>query len=141
MRFVDAGRTNPGNPGTLAAFSSLMATVQKQLYDLGGRACQIGADVAGHPAAILGMIGFCAAWLAMSGEHGENTLTLILSILAITLTQMVLNQQRKSERALHLKLDELLYSHGEARDEVAEIEKQSEEHIESLRRGRGTITS
>lgn len=136
-----AWRSDPGDPAALAAVSSLIATIKQQLYDFGGRICQIGAEVAGHPAAILGMVAFCAAWLTITGENGENALTLLLSILAITLTQMVLNQQRKSERALHLKLDELLYAHGEARDEVAEIEKQSEEHIESLRREHGAAAS
>lgn len=117
-----------------------MATVSKQLYEFGGRVSQIGANVAGHPAAILGMAAFCATWLLVAGEKGENSLTLVLSILAITLTQMVLNQQRKSERALHLKLDELVLATSEARDEMAEIENRSEDEIERLRRPHTTPT-
>lgn len=114
-----------------------MTTFHDRIYAFGGRVCQIGADLAGHPLAILGMVGFCASWLLVTGEKGENTLTLVLSVLAITLAQMVLNQQRRSERVLHLKLDELLYTHGEARDEIAEIEKMSEAQIEQLRRPPG----
>ena len=110
-------------------------TLAKRLYEFGGRMSEIGANVAGHPAAIAGMAGFCLIWFIVAGPGGENTLTLILSVLAITLTQMVLNQQRKSERALHLKIDELLYAQSEARDEIAEIEGLSESEIEQLRRG------
>jgi low affinity Fe/Cu permease len=115
-----------------------MATVSKRLYEFGGRVSQIGANVAGHPAAIVAVTVFCAIWLLVTGEDGQNSLTLILSILAITLTQMVLNQQRTSERALHLKLDELVFATSEARDEMVAIENQSEAEIERLRRPVGT---
>lgn len=111
-----------------------MATVSKRMYDFGDRVSQIGANVAGHPLALLGVAAFCAVWLFVAGEKGENSLTLALSILAIALTQMVLNQQRKSELALHLKLDELLFATSEARDEMTEIEKRSDDEIEKLRR-------
>ena len=70
------------------------------------------------------------------GEKGENSLTLILSVLAITLTQMVLNQQRKSEIALHLKIDELVFAHDNARDEIAKIEDLTEAEIENMRRNK-----
>jgi len=112
-----------------------MKPLRQRLYEAGGRISELGANFAGHPAAILGMALFCLAWFLVAGEKGENALTLVLSVLAITLTQMVLNQQRKSERALHLKIDELLYAQSEARDEVAEIEGLTELEIESLRRG------
>ena len=112
-------------------------SVGQRLYDAGGRLSELGANIAGHPAAILGMALFCLVWFVAAGPSGENTLTLILSVLAITLTQMVLNQQRKSERALHLKIDELLYAQRDARDEIAEIEGLTEVEIEKLRRVAG----
>ncbi|WP_010188720.1 low affinity iron permease family protein [Sphingomonas sp. PAMC 26605] len=61
-------------------------------------------------------------------------MTLVLSVLAITLTQMVLNQQRLSERALHMKIDELVFAMKGARDEIAGIEGKTEEELEALRR-------
>ena len=67
-------------------------------------------------------------------------LTLALSVLAITLTQMVLNTQKSREVeahrrdvALHAKLDELVLSIKGARDELAGIEEREEEEIEAIR--------
>jgi low affinity Fe/Cu permease len=68
------------------------------------------------------------------GAAGQNLLTLILSILAITLTQMVLNQQRRSELALHLKIDELITALDGARDELAGIESADEDTLLAARR-------
>ena len=60
-------------------------------------------------------------------------LALVLSVLAITLTQMVLNQQKRHEVALHLKIDELIHAMKGARDEVMGIESKSEVELEALR--------
>jgi low affinity Fe/Cu permease len=49
---------------------------------------------------------------------------------------MVLNQQRRRELALQLKIDELILSKRGARDEVAGIEQKTEAEIEKLRAGR-----
>ena len=70
----------------------------------------------------------------MMGKGGQNLLTLILSILAITLTQMVLNQQRRNELALHLKIDELITALDGARDELAGIETADEDTLLAARR-------
>jgi len=65
-----------------------------------------------------------------------------LSILAITLTQMVLNSQyaREAEAsrrdiALHAKLDELIIASKEARNEIAGVEELEIEEIEALKEG------
>jgi low affinity Fe/Cu permease len=99
------------------------------------------AEFSAHPFAQLGFIAICVAWLA-TGE-GVAILTAALSIMAITLTQMVLNRQEERERdahrrdvALHAKLDELLYASRRARDELAGIEELEEEQIrEVMERG------
>jgi low affinity Fe/Cu permease len=90
------------------------------------------ADFAGNPFAQIGVLIFCALWFVIGLE--VDTLTLALSILAITLTQMVLNRQDTKEHdahrrdvALHAKLDELLHATREARDELAGIEEDLEE--------------
>ena len=75
----------------------------------------------------------CLFWLVTKGQPGQNLLTLMLSILAITLTQMVLNQQRRSELALHLKIDELITAHDGARDELAGIETADEDTLRAAR--------
>ncbi len=113
--------------------------MRKRFYEFGCAISDIGANFAGHPAAILAVAVFCLLWFVVGGEQGENSLTLILSVLAITLTQMVLNQQRRSERALHIKIDELILSMSGARDEVAGIEGLTEAELEKLRRPGGEI--
>ena len=106
----------------------------RTLYNFGCRLSARGSELAGHPLAILCMAVGCTAWFLIGGTAAENTLTLILSVLAITLTQMVLNQQRLSERALHMKIDELVFAIQGARDEIAGIEGKSEDELEALRR-------
>lgn len=108
--------------------------MRKRLYNFGCQLSAWGSALAGHPMAILLVAVACAAWFIIGGPSAENTLTLILSVLAITLTQMVLNQQRLNERALHMKIDELVYAVKGARDEIAGIEGKSEEELEALRR-------
>ena len=50
----------------------------------------------------------CAAWFIIDVSAHENALTLILWVLSINLAQMVLDQQRLSERSLHMKIGELV---------------------------------
>jgi low affinity Fe/Cu permease len=102
------------------------------------------ADIAGRPYAQFGFVLLCVAWFAIG--WGENALTAALSVLAITLTQMVLNQQAARETeahrrdvALHAKLDELILASRNARDEIAGVEELEVEEIAALRKG-ATIT-
>ena len=69
-----------------------------------------------------------------------DVLTATLSILAITLTQMVLNRQRLREEddrrrdvAMHAKLDGLLSAEKYARKELAGIEELEAEEIAALK--------
>lgn len=102
------------------------------------------ADVAAHPFAQVGLVLICVAWFVFAWP--VDWLTAVLSILAITLTQMVLNRQHEREKeahrrdvALHAKLDELLIASKRARDELAGIEELEEEEIEELREA-GAVT-
>jgi len=109
-------------------------SLRQKLYNLGCRISDMGANIAGHPLALIGMILFCCAWFLLPlGESATAVLTLVLSVLAITLTQMVLNQQKRHESALHLKIDELIHAMRGARDEVMGIEHKSEAELEKLR--------
>jgi low affinity Fe/Cu permease len=92
------------------------------------------ADAAGHPASQLGVLVLCVLWWALGGS--ETVLASTVSIGSFVLTQMVLNQQRRRELALQLKIDELILSKRGARDEVAGIERKTEEEIEQIRAGR-----
>ncbi len=108
--------------------------LRQRLYTLGCRFSDWGANIAGHPLALVSVLVFCCAWFLLPlGEEATAVLTLVLSVLAITLTQMVLNQQKRHEIALHMKIDELIHGLRGARDEVMGIEHKSEAELEALR--------
>ncbi|MEQ7874716.1 hypothetical protein ABDK56_12005 [Sphingomonas sp. ASV193] len=109
------------------------------VYKLGCRLSEWVSDFAAHPYVQLGFIAFCVTWFAL--DWSENLLTAALSIIAITLTQMVLNRQKEREAedrrrdiALHAKLDELLIASKRARSELAGLEEREESEIAEQRR-------
>lgn len=96
------------------------------------------SDLFANPLVQIGVILFCAGWFAIG--LSADLLTAALSILAITLTQMVLNRQNQREAdahrrdvALHAKLDELIIAKHGARDAMAGIEELDEDEIVALR--------
>ena len=104
--------------------------------------CEISAwtsDVSAHPFAQIAVVVVCGLWFALG--LATDILTAVLSILAISLTQMVLNRQNEREAeahrrdvAMHAKLDELVIASRRARNEVAGIEEElDEEEIEELK--------
>ena len=108
------------------------------LKTLGDKVSAAMADFAADPFVQVGLIAFCAAWFAIGLP--TDLLTAALSIIAITLTQMVLNQQKsrsidahRRDVALHAKLDELLLASRNARDEMAGIETLDVKEIEDLK--------
>ena len=106
---------------------------------LGCRVSEVASDFSAHPFAQIGIILFCGLWWLIGLP--TDILTAALSILAITLTQMVLNRQNSRELdahrrdvAMHAKLDELVIASRRARNEVAGIEEGlEEEEIEKLK--------
>ena len=112
---------------------------------LGCRISEAVADIAAHPYAQIGLILLCVAWFVLGLR--VDILTATLSILAITLTQMVLNRQEEREAdshrrdvALHAKLDEILLASRRARDVMAGVEELEEEQIEALKAGNGKVS-
>ena len=98
------------------------------------------ADIAGHPFAQVGFMVLCLAWFLVGWN--VNILTAGLSILAITLTQMVLNSQKEREIdahrrdvAMHAKLDELIAASIKARNDFVAVEERDEEEIVELKEG------
>ena len=111
---------------------------QSRLYTLGCRISAWASDAAAHPYVQFGVILFCLGWFAIGLD--TNLLTAALSILAISLTQMVLNRQNEREReahvrdvAMHAKLDELLVAGKRSHNEIAGIEDLPEEQIEQVK--------
>lgn len=119
-----------------------MRNRQTRLEKIGCWLSEKVADISAHPFAQIGLVLLCGLWFAFAWR--VDWLTAGLSILAITLTQMVLNRQNEREKdahrrdvALHAKLDELLIASRRARDELAGIEELEEEEIEQLKDSRG----
>ncbi|HVF84306.1 MAG TPA: low affinity iron permease family protein, partial [Sphingomicrobium sp.] len=115
-----------------------MSEPKSRLVQVGDQISEWVSNLFAHPYMQVAVILFCIAWFAV-GFHAE-TLTAALSILAITLTQMVLNRQndreaedRKRDIAMHAKLDELIHAKRGARDEMAGIEDLEEEEITELK--------
>jgi len=108
------------------------------LYKAGCKVSAWASDFSAHPYVQLGLILFCIGWFALGLD--TNLLTAALSILAITLTQMVLNRQnereadaRRRDVAMHAKLDELIIAAQRAHNEMAGIEELPEEEIVQLK--------
>jgi len=109
-----------------------------KLYELGGKLSSWASDFSAHPYVQFAFVVLCVAWFA-SGLP-VDILTAALSILAISLTQMVLNRQNLREAeahrrdvAMHAKLDELVIASRRARDEMAGIEDLDEEVIVEMK--------
>lgn len=109
-----------------------------RVYDLGCRISEWVSDLAAHPFAQVGVVAFCVAWFALGLE--TDLLTAALSILAISLSQMVLNRQNVREAeahrrdvAMHAKLDELVIASRRAHNDMAGIEELPEEVIVELK--------
>ena len=122
-----------------------MQKEKSRLSEIGCRVSEAVADFSAHPFAQVGLILLCLAWFALGFR--VDILTAALSIMAITLTQMVLNRQEQREAeshrrdvALHAKLDELLLASRRARDIMAGVEELEEEEIEALKAGNGNVT-
>ena len=107
-------------------------------YRLGCIVSDKVSDVFAHPYAQVAFLVICIAWFA--GGWNVNILTATLSIMAITLTQMVLNSQNEREIddhrrdvAMHAKLDELISASRRAKNEFVAIEEREEEEIIELK--------
>jgi low affinity Fe/Cu permease len=106
----------------------------KPLRKSGDHLSTLVSNVAANAFVQLAVLVGCVAWLLLG--HSEAVLASALTIGGFILTQMVLNQQRRRENALHLKIDELLVAAKGARSELAGTEHATADEIERLREGR-----
>ena len=116
-----------------------------KLHRIGSAVSARISDFAANPLAQIGLLTICIAWFVLGLP--VDVLTAALSIMAITLTQMVLNRQIERENdahrrdlALHAKIDELVHASERARDEIVGIEELGEREIERLRHPAGPAT-
>jgi low affinity Fe/Cu permease len=102
----------------------------KKLYDYLVKLCIKIADYFANPYSILLLPVVCVGFILLGGA--ESRLTLVLSILAITLTQMVLIAQNVDQEATKLQIAELVRSSPQARNIVIE-EDLSRDDIHELK--------
>lgn len=124
---------------TLTRCPVMARTRNSRVQRLGAIVSDVVSDVAAHPVAQLATLLFCIAWFAL--RLPTDILSAAMAIVAILLTQLVLNKQNEREAdahrrdvAMHAKLDELLIASGRARSEMAGIENLEEEQIEAIAR-------
>lgn len=91
-----------------------------KLYETACIVARQSSDLFAHPWAILLFPLLCLGWMHFGGS--ELGLTLVLSILAITTTQLVLLAQDRDTKAIHKKLDAIIAG-TDADDEIAGIER------------------
>jgi low affinity Fe/Cu permease len=107
-------------------------------YRLGCTVSDKVSDLFAHPYAQVAFLVVCIAWFIVGWN--VNVLTATLSIMAITLTQMVLNSQNEREIddhrrdvAMHAKLDELIAASQRAKNDFVAIEERAEEEIVDMK--------
>jgi low affinity Fe/Cu permease len=95
------------------------------------------AQLVGHPYMFLGAVVALILWAA-SGPvfHFSDTWQLIINtgttIITFLVVFLIQNTQNRDAKALHLKLDELIRSHGPAHNDMIDIEKLSDEELNEL---------
>lgn len=94
------------------------------------QAASLAATAFAHPLAILAVIVICTGWALSKREN--NTLTMLLSILAISMTQLVLLDASRTNLATQAKLDAILERLG--RGELVRAEERPSAQIEEMRR-------
>lgn len=95
------------------------------------------AKMAGKPITFVLAIGIVLLWIIMGLIWGftEKWILIINTIATINAALMVFiiqNTQNRESKALHLKIDELLFSIKEARNELIAIEEAEEEELEKI---------
>ena len=93
----------------------------------------------GRPLAFFAAVILVAAW-AISGPlfHYSTTWQLVINtgttIITFLMVFLIQNTQNRENRALHLKIDELLHALHEARDDLIDIEHDSDQQLDELQK-------
>jgi low affinity Fe/Cu permease len=102
------------------------------------KCAQLLSDAMSSPAAFLAAIFIVLVWLA-SGPmfHFSDTWQLVIntgtSVITFLMVFLIQNSQSRDTRAIQLKLDELLRSIKDARNELVSLEGLSDKELDRLR--------
>jgi low affinity Fe/Cu permease len=97
------------------------------------------AKMAGNPITFVTALSFIAIWLIAGLFVGFDTkwiliLDTIATLNAALMVFIIQNTQNRENKALHLKIDELIRVTKEATSELIAIEEMEEEELEKIRK-------
>ena len=82
------------------------------------------------PWAFLIVAGYAIAW----ATFGKLDYSSVATLAVWTMTLFIQRAQHRDTQAIHAKLDELLRTQGEARNELTQLDEEEPEDIEEFRR-------
>lgn len=96
------------------------------------------AKMAGNPITFVVALSLVAIWLIIGFFLGYDTnwiliLNTIATLNAALMVFIIQNTQNRENKALHLKIDELIRVTKEATDELIAIEEMEEEELEKIK--------
>src|SRR5213596_1820325 len=126
-------RTMPSNNSTKPEERDFFCRVQDGFRHFAHRS----ANVLGSAWAFIGAIFIIAVWgLTGPAFHFSDTWQLIINtgttIVTFLMVFLIQNTQNRDAKAVHLKLDEIIRALKNARNELVDLEKLSEEDLKKL---------
>ena len=108
------------------------------MRDAFGRFAAAASTWAGSPWSFVAHLFVVAAFCAVSPLFGAEpvmlVLTTVLTVATELLAVLILNTQNRENKALHLKLDELIRTQARARNDLLDLERRTESDIEQVER-------
>lgn len=97
------------------------------------------AKMAGNPITFVVALSFVAIWLVTGLFLGFNTtwiliLNTVATLNAALMVFIIQNTQNRENKALHLKIDELIRATKEATNELIAIEEMEEEELDKIKK-------
>jgi low affinity Fe/Cu permease len=97
------------------------------------------ASVAGSPGAFSATVAVTAVWLILGpvfkfSDTWQLSMNTIASQVTFLIALLLQNTQNRDTRALQLKLDELIRSSGNARNQLINLEEMDDSALDSLER-------
>ena len=97
------------------------------------------ASVAGSPGAFTATVAVTAVWLILGpvfkfSDTWQLSMNTIASQVTFLIALLLQNTQNRDTRALQLKLDELIRSSGNARNQLINLEEMDDAALDSLER-------
>jgi low affinity Fe/Cu permease len=106
--------------------------------DAFGRFATAASTWSGSPWSFVAHLVVVAVFLAAGPLVGADTVMLVLTTALTVATELlavlILNTQNSENRALHLKLDELIRTQDQARNSLLDLERRDDSDIERVER-------